>query len=276
MVNRFYRPTPALGGLVKGYQIMHVQTPADAPLQRFPFPPQALQSLSFCPRDPITRYHHATGRTDKLPGSILVGPHVSRVDLTLGRDHLIVVTFFEFGGLHRLLGIPMYEFPDDSFDTTLLWGEEVRIVDQQLRETDNYDQMQQIVEAFLLRRLRQKLVEKQPVDSALQLLLETARPLTVDFVAEQACLSARQFERKCYERLGYGPKMLNRLVRFNRAVRLKERHPDLGWLDVALICGYYDFQHLRRDFKSFALATPTLLLQEETRSQIRIYSSHNF
>jgi hypothetical protein len=64
------------------------------------------------------------------------------------------------------------------------------MVDQQLRETDNYDQMQQIVEAFLLRRLRQKLVEKQPVDSALQLLMETARPVTVDSLAEQACLSA--------------------------------------------------------------------------------------
>jgi AraC-like DNA-binding protein len=276
MVNRFYPPAPRLRGIVKGYQIMHLILPAGAPLQSFPFPPHAVQNLSFYPRDPISRFHHRIGRSDKLPGCILVGPQISRVDITLGRDHLIVATFFEPAGLHRLLGLPMHELPDDSFDTSLLWGDEVRQVDEQLRETDNYDQMQQIVEAFLLRRLGQKPLEKHPIDAAFRLLVEPSRAVSLNYLADQACLSPRQFERKCYERIGLGPKILTRLVRFSKAVRLKERSPDFDWLDVALMCGYYDFQHLRRDFKTFAGSTLTLLLKEETRSKVSLYASHDF
>ncbi len=276
MFNHFYPPAPALRSFVKGYQIVHVQLAIDEPLPVFPFPPHAVQNLSFYPHDPISRFHHRTKQTDVQPSCILVGPQVSRVDLITGRDHLIVATFFEPGGLHRLLSIPMHELPDDSVDTSLIWGAEIRQVDQQLRETNNYNQMQQIVEAFLLRRIQQKQVEKHPIDAAFQLMLDPSQPVSLNYLADQACLSTRQFERKCYERLGLGPKTFTRILRFSKAFRLKEHCPHFNWLDVALLNGYYDFQHLLRDFKEFAGSTPSLLLQEETRTDIHLYTSHNF
>ncbi|MBC7921185.1 MAG: AraC family transcriptional regulator [Ferruginibacter sp.] len=273
---RFYSPQPALVGFVKGYQIVHVHTPAEQPLPVYPFPPHAVQFLSFYARDPIEVFHSRTQQTNTSPSCIIVGPQVSRVDLTMGRDLLIIATFFEPGGLYRLLGIPMGEFFDDAFDVSLLWGAQIRQVEEQLRQTTNYDRMQQLVETFLLRRLQQKQQEKHPIDAAFRQMADSSRPLSLDYLADQACLSPRQFERKCYERLGLGPKTFSRIVRFSKAYRLKERRPDLDWLDVALHCSYYDMQHLRRDFREFANATPTLVLQEETRSLVRPYSSHDF
>ena len=194
----------------------------------------------------------------------------------MGRDHLIVATFFEPGGLHRLLGIPMTEFVDFPLDVSLLWSTEIRRVNEQLWETTNYDHMQQIVEAFLLRQFQKNQVVMQPIDRAFQFLSEPTRLVSLDYLADQACLSPRQFERKCHERLGLSPKTFRRLARFSKAFRLKEQRPDLDWFDVALHYGYYDLQHMRRDFKEFADATPTLLLEEETSTLMRPYSSHNF
>ena len=273
---RIYPPHPILAGLIKGYQIMHGQTPADRPLPVLPFPPHAVQQLVFYGRDPTGRLHYRTGQSSTQPNCILVGPQVSRVDTTVGRDMLIVVTFFEPGGLHRLLGIPMDELFDDSLDASLIWHQEIRQVEQKLRETNDYDCMQQLVEAFLLARLRQKQVEKHPIDRAFRLMEDPDSPLSLDYLADQACLSPRQFERKCQERLGLGPTTFRRIVRFSKAYRLKEHRPDLTWLDVALLSGYYDMQHLRRDFKEFAASTPTLLLQAETRTSLRGYCSHDF
>lgn len=189
MFGRVYAPHPILAGLVKGYQVMHSETPAEAPLLVLPFPPHAVQQLVFYPRDPTQRLHYRTGHSDTQPVCILVGPQVSRVDTTIGRDMLIVVTFFEPGGLHRLLGIPMSELFDDSLDASLIWNKEICQLEQRLRETSTYDHMQQLVEAFLLVQLNKKQVEKHPIDMAFQLLQGTTRPLSLDYLADQACLS---------------------------------------------------------------------------------------
>jgi len=187
-----------------------------------------------------------------------------------------VAAFFEPGGLHRLLGIPMYELFDESLDVSLIWNKEIRELELRLRETCDYDYMQQILEAFLLVQLKKTKIETHPIDTALRLLQDTTKALSLDYLADQACLSPRQFERKCLERLGLGATTFRRIVRFSRAYRLKEQRTDLSWLDVAFICGYYDIQHMRRDFKDFGASTPSLLLQEETRTNLRGYTSHEF
>jgi AraC-like DNA-binding protein len=275
MVNRFYPPHPALASLIQGHQIVHAQIPDCVELKTNPFPPQSAQTLAFYPRD-LIRIHRRNGSVDSYSGCVAVGPQVSRVDLTLGRDFLVVATFFKPSGLHQLLGLPMVELYDLPFDVSLLWGPEISQIDQQLRETTDYDRMQQLVEAFLLRRLRQTLVEKHPIDAAFEHLTQRPQGILLDDLVHLTNLSPRQLERKCHERLGYGPKTFSRIVRFSKAFRLKEHHSQMSWLDIALVCGYYDLQHLRRDFKDFADVSPTLLLHQETSTLIRGFSSHQF
>ena len=276
MFGRSYQPHQMLVGIVKGYHVVHAYTPAEIPQVILPFPPHAVQQFVVYLRDPTERFHYRTGQSDTQPSCIVVGPQVSRVDITIGRDMLIVAAFFEPGGLHRLLGIPMYELFDESLDVSLIWNKEIRELELRLRETCDYDYMQQILEAFLLVQLKKTKIETHPIDTTLRLLQDTTKALSLDYLADQACLSPRQFERKCRERLGFGPTTFRRIVRFSRAYRLKEQRPDLSWLDVAFICGYYDIQHMRRDFKDFGASTPSLLLQEETRTNLRGYTSHEF
>lgn len=79
-------------------------------------------------------------------------------------------------------------------------------------------------------------------------------------------LSPRQFRRRCLEETGLTPKMLDRVLRFRRALRTVRTAPHLGWAEVAAECGYYDQSHLIRDFREFAGTTPAEWAAERGRN----------
>jgi len=83
--------------------------------------------------------------------------------------------------------------------------------------------------------------------------------LSIEQLAQQACVSKRTLERQFQQRIGMAPKVFSRLLRFTKARTFRIEHPDMTWLHIANLCGYADQMHLIRDFKEFASTTPGLL-----------------
>ena len=77
-----------------------------------------------------------------------------------------------------------------------------------------------------------------------------------------ACMSVRNFERKCKERLGMPAKMYARIARFHKAYKILESRPIISWTDMTYEVGYYDQTHFIKDFKEFARLTPSLVYKE--------------
>ncbi|MCB2407626.1 helix-turn-helix domain-containing protein [Hymenobacter lucidus] len=266
MVVRFVLPAEPLRPFVQYYFLLHTRHD-QRQLHRAvkPMPPAPQQCLYFYPRDAMRMFHYGENRDLLLPRSIVVGPQVSRIDLHFAPDHLVVCAAFWPGGLHRLLGVPVKELLDFSVEARALLGPAVAEVEDRLAETTSYSTMLELLENYLLRALRRVQRPMRPVDRLLPLLLSAGRASdSLDALAADACLSARQFERHFFERVGLAPKLYARIVRFDQAFRLKEQHPELDWLSVAVRCGYYDYRHLVRDFKEFAGVTPPVLLAAET------------
>lgn len=105
-----------------------------------------------------------------------------------------------------------------------------------------------------------RLVTDGPPDAA---MVHAARRLydprqRTETVAAELELSARQFRRRCHETVGYGPKTLQRVLRFRRFVD----RIDAGDRDLAVIAaesGYADQAHLTRECVSLAGLTPAAL-----------------
>lgn len=79
-------------------------------------------------------------------------------------------------------------------------------------------------------------------------------------VAKDVGLSARQFRRRCQATAGYGPKTLQRVLRFQRFVRTLDAHagpPDLA--SAAALSGYADQAHLTRECADLSGLTPAAL-----------------
>jgi AraC-like DNA-binding protein len=88
------------------------------------------------------------------------------------------------------------------------------------------------------------------------------RPARPAQIAAAVGLSQRQLNRLFEKRIGFGPKPLVRLGRFQRVLRELERPGHRTIASVALRAGYYDQAHLARDFRLFAGVAPARYLRE--------------
>lgn len=257
-------PHPALQSIVHHYMLLHLQFNGATPVLK-PMPAEPYQSLYFYPRDPLKKIIHSTGKAEKMPSSNLVGAQTSRINIEFGQDHLVIQVAFCPGGLYRLFGIPMAQFFDISVDAEDIYNKEMQEVNEKLAEAIDYKQMIQSIEEFLLRKLKNIRHEKKPIDRAMQMMLISPN-YSLDKLANEACLSIRQFERNFYERLGMNPKIFARVVRFNQILNYKRTKPQADLLEAIYACGYFDFSHLKRDFMLFAGESPTTLFSSDQNS----------
>jgi AraC-like DNA-binding protein len=87
-------------------------------------------------------------------------------------------------------------------------------------------------------------------------LRATGGAVPVDALAAATGWSRRHLGAMFRRELGLPPKVLARLVRFERAHAQTDRASSVGWATIAVDAGYYDQAHLIRDFRAFAGATP--------------------
>jgi AraC-like DNA-binding protein len=88
------------------------------------------------------------------------------------------------------------------------------------------------------------------------------RHQTIDSLADQLGWSARRLHRRFVDACGYGPKMLQRILRLQRAIRLAraEGRPSVSLAGLAGEAGFADQAHMNRDFRALTGLTPRRLL----------------
>jgi len=150
-----------------------------------------------------------------------------------------------------LLGLPLSELRDQRVDLADLRPAEARRLPGSL---DLRTAATRLVD------LAGRLVADGPPDDAVAYaarMLGDPRARAED-VAEQVGLSMRQLRRRCQDTAGYGPKTLQRVLRFRRFVsRIDARDHDLAAL--AADAGYADQAHLTRECVRLAGLTPAAL-----------------
>lgn len=74
-------------------------------------------------------------------------------------------------------------------------------------------------------------------------------------------ISERNLRRRCHDSFGYGPKTLDRILRFQRFMTLVRR-PDATLSGLAADSGYADQAHLSREVKHFSGLSPSVVLRQ--------------
>jgi methylphosphotriester-DNA--protein-cysteine methyltransferase len=93
-------------------------------------------------------------------------------------------------------------------------------------------------------------------------LLRDPQARTEDVAAEVG-LSLRQLRRRCHAAVGYGPKTLQRVLRFRRFVSRLDAQPEVPDLAaLAAETGYADQAHLTRECARLAGLTPAALARQ--------------
>ncbi|MEO6612754.1 MAG: helix-turn-helix domain-containing protein [Chitinophagaceae bacterium] len=264
-----YIPHPALQAYVLNISTVNAILPDGIKDVVTPYPPTPFQSLIFYCNNSVSMSRIGTGEFHQQPFTVLVGPQFSRVNVKVNSHLSAIRVDFLPGGMYRMLGIPMNELFDRGFDALDFFGVEMKIINEQLRNISNLEAGKIIVEKFLLNKVA-SLKEILPLDYAMRILLNNNGNMPIDKIASLSCLSIKQFERKCQERIGMNPKMYARILRFSKAYRMHETFPELSWIKIAYEAGYFDQMHMIRDFKVFAGVNPSVIKQQLLSTPFRM------
>ena len=243
-----------------------------------PYWPRPENCLTFYPRggDIIEREN---GIAEKWQSrSALIGQHSYLMNRQVGNEFVLFQIVLQPGALYRLTGIPSNELTNVFVDAEAVFSSEIRLVNERLSSTDNHLEMIEIVENFLfylVRRQSPRLYRMSclPIDKVGHFLLQNPARFSLDWLADQACLSNKQFYNVFVQRMGISPKLYARIARFDQTVKLKNAQPQKDWLSIALEYGYYDYQHLVRDYKEFTRLTPTEFAQQENHAPERTFGN---
>jgi AraC-like DNA-binding protein len=171
---------------------------------------------------------------------IVAGPATQAVMATTNGSALGVR--FRVGAAGAALGLPASELLDLSVPLEDVWVVDGVRIAETVAEQPTLTALAQAVAARLARR--------NAPDGLVRAAATGARPNIGD----------RQLRRRFAEAVGYGPKTLQRVLRFQRFLTLAEhaRKPDLARL--ALEAGYADQAHLTRECSRLSGLPPAALL----------------
>jgi AraC-like DNA-binding protein len=159
-------------------------------------------------------------------------------------------------GAHLLLGLPMHELSRRVVTLDDLFGAGGALFREALAEAPGWAERFALVDEFLLARLDDARSPVPSVTRALGRLHESGGTVPVGAIAAEIGCSRRHLISRFREQVGITPKLLARILRFERAVSLVDARTEMGWAEIAQACGYYDQAHMIRDFNQFAGSPP--------------------
>lgn len=251
------------------YRIVHFRFDAGQELPAKAYPPRPEQCLSFYPHDRETVSFQQSGNQVRDVPVVLCGQFSEVTTRLVGRDFLVFQVVFLPGAIYRLTGMPSGEITNQYIDARAVLGPELTNVNERLYFAKGYDQMRSVVSDFIRGMDRKAKKQRLPVDDVCIRLLRTDSCLRLDDIARDACLSVRQLERTFKERTGVNPKLFARIVRFDKAFRLRNARPDFDWLRIAMECNYHDYQHLAKEYRDFTGYGPNAFHEIENKAPER-------
>ncbi len=135
--------------------------------------------------------------------------------------------------------------------------------DHLLEKLSEVSGMQAIVaqaKAFLLMQLRRHREQHDYMIEAARLIRSAKGNISLDDVCKSVYVSSRQLQRSFREKIGAGPKMYMRIIRFRNAyVQMQHLDRHGGWTGLSYDLGYTDQAHFIREFKEFSGNIPSLM-----------------
>lgn len=268
-------PQHALKDYVRLYRIIHFSfSPGNSDgLQNIKaYRPRIEHCLQFTPFDVETvQYKNRQPLREKIA---LFGQHTVLSSRCVGSHYLNFQVVFQPGVLHHLFKLPADTLTNQYTDAELFFSKDIRLVNEQLFDAGSYQQMIIIVENFLLQLTAGLRYDKHPVDRIAKQMTDPQNMRSIDWYVKQSNLCYRQFDRMFKVRTGITPKEYSSLVRLDQAYLLKNRSPQKDWLAIALDSGFYDYQHLSKEYKKFTGYTPAAFFELEQKAPERYFGDY--
>ncbi len=147
------------------------------------------------------------GTKEYKPTITLAGQRTFVTNQYTGSDFINFQVVFQPAALFQLTGIPAHELTDQILDATTLFPGSVCDTFGQMQEAKSYSELLVIGENFVKTLLKHKRKDSHPLNLATRQLMYAGGNISLDWLAQEACLCTKQFKRKFNERIGVNPKL---------------------------------------------------------------------
>ncbi|MFB9947320.1 helix-turn-helix domain-containing protein [Rhizobium puerariae] len=182
---------------------------------------------------------------------LVVGPDRFAAFPRLAPGETIFGLRFRPGAALRWLDVSLSELTGQTVPLRHLRSDACEI-EQQLADEASLERKLALLHAWAL---RQATSAAGPVDE-MEALFDALKTVTVNHIADRYTFGQRTLRRHSHDHFGYGPKTLERILRFQRFLGLVRASATQSLAHLSLEAGYADQAHMTRDVREFSTLTP--------------------
>ena len=177
---------------------------------------------------------------------------------------------FKPGGFYPFMQIPSSEFSDSFLNLELLFGNKILELEEKLYETGNADDKIGEIESFLLSIIPDSTDDNDLIGLNISKIIAGHSHISINQLSNEAGLYYKKLERIFLKEVGFTPKYLSRVMRFQSLLSdiFKNRYRNIS--DLTYNNYYSDQSHLTKEFKFFTGYTPKEFLLNLNRERSRI------
>jgi AraC-like DNA-binding protein len=266
-------PSPALAPFVRCYSYIEFDTKGF----NFIRPTSAVHEIALTFHFKATPLRFVNGQLaqsfDSTYGGVIGLFTQGNGDLVFNGHFIFFEVMFKPNGFNKIFGIPPREVNNQLVFAENIFVADTKFFYEQLCEAKSLNEMCSRADAFLSSHLdKQKTIYNDSITAVSNIIVKKAGMVNVDALAYDANMSIRSFERHFIEQVGLPPKLFCNITRFNHALALRFKNPHMDWTCIALSCGYYDQNHLIKDFKKFAGDTPSIVQKQSHLGKVNYTS----
>ncbi len=256
-----FQPHPDLEALVKFYWTLEV--PYDPDNQKQKIIPDGCIEMTFNLADNIKRY---VSDTEYIlhPCAMVMGQRTKSYYIEpLGHVNSFAICFYPYG-FANFVNTPLKDFADIEIPVATLFGEiPAKNLEQEIVQAVDTRQRIEIIERFLLNKLREQSTVDHIVRSTIDTLVSTKGSSSISTILKKDVSKRRQLERKFVKQIGISPKQLGKVIRLQSALKMMLNEEGENLTNIAYESEYFDQAHFIKDFKEFTGISPREFLGNE-------------
>ncbi|MCI2417229.1 helix-turn-helix domain-containing protein [Saccharopolyspora sp. K220] len=200
---------------------------------------------------------------DQSLTALAAGLHAQAVRINHGElQHGIQLGLTPLGA-RALLGLPAGELVDSSVDLDVVLGPAATELAERLRAATTWSDRFTCLNDALLRLAAPAALPSPELGWIWRRMAQTDGHLPITALAAEVGWSRQHLGVQFRREFGLSPKLLARVMRFERARRLLIAGVHRSFADVATACGYADQAHFNRDWREFAGLSPSRWMAQD-------------
>lgn len=180
--------------------------------------------------------------------------HLPRQFSVDGFYHLMGVSLYSYA-IPALFKMPASELSKEFIPLNIILGQDGKILNERIALATTTQERISILSDYLRSVLEKQQLEDKLIINAIQEIRSCSGETKIKDLANDFCLSQKQFNRRFKQFSGFNPKMYSRIVRFESVINKHSNQSRLT--EIAHANGYYDQAHFIHEFQSFTGFCPT-------------------